>query len=154
MERERRIRNKMERKTFFITYDIILLSECWIGNHFDISVDGYSSICVPRKTTRCKQGGGIVILIKDAFAKHVYIKQIVHDTLVVLFIDKFISLCNADMFCIFNYIPPRSSKYFRKYNVDLFYELESLVSHYAALGKVFALGDFKRLVQHKQIPLV
>ena len=46
------------------------------------------------------------------------------------------------MFCIFNYIPPRSSKYFRKYNVDLFYELESLVSHYASLGKVFAIGDF------------
>ena len=45
------------------TYDVIFLTECWIENTFDLSVDGFVTYVFPRTKSKLKQGGGFILLV-------------------------------------------------------------------------------------------
>jgi hypothetical protein len=48
----------------------------------------------------------------------------------------------TDVYFAFTYFPPCGSSYYKRYDCDLFYEIEQQISHYMSLGKVCVFGDF------------
>jgi exonuclease III len=128
-------------RNYLCTYDVVFLCECWISNDFQFEVDGFETHVFPRLKSKTKQGGGMVILIKNEFTPLISISELCYDTIVWLKIDKQITTCDDDLFVSFVYMSPASSTYFKKYDVDLYYELETQVAAYSTRGKVMVMGD-------------
>ena len=115
-------------KRYLCTYDIIFLTECWIEKTFQLNVDGFDYLVIPRTKSKYKQGGGIVLLIRKSVSDKIKVVETNHDTIVWVKIDASITICSTDVYCAFIYMPPIGSKYYKYYNVDLYYDLECQLS--------------------------
>jgi exonuclease III len=127
------------------TYDVICLSECWLENKYTLNVAGFKSYVFPRLKTQIKQGGGMIILVRDEYADCVSVSETFADTIVWMKVDKMLfdfGTVSHDVYFAFTYFPPCSSSFYARYDVDLFYEIEQQISHYMSLGKVCMFGDF------------
>lgn len=127
---------------FISTYDIICLHECWLSKDCDVQLPNFTCKYINRSLAKCKQGGGIAIFIKESLKSYVTICSVSHDTFVWLKLDKYLSVCDEDVFICSLYIPPDRAAYYRLYNRDLFYDLENDIAVYSLEGKVLLVGDF------------
>ena len=79
------LKNKLE-TTEFVSYicgfDLIMLTECWIGNEFMHELTGYKCFPFPRKLSSSTQGGDIVIFIKDTMSKSIEVVQNYADSVI------------------------------------------------------------------------
>jgi len=128
--------------SYIKSYDIVILSECWIDKSFDDIIDGYICKPVPLLKSKHKQGGGLFLLIKNCFVKYIERVEILNDTIIWLKIAKDITTCGVDYYIGCVYLPPVNSKYYKMYNCDLFFDLVNSVEKFASdTAKVFLLGD-------------
>ena len=82
-----------------------------------------------------------MIGIKSSLDKYVSIVDVSFDTLVWLKVSSLISGLNDHLYICCAYIPPDKSSFFKHYNCDIFYEIESQVATYSNYGKVMIIGD-------------
>lgn len=129
---------------FIKTYNVIILSECWIPNDYHIDIDGFHTCIIPRKLTNATQGGGIIVLIDLKVKQHIDVCEIICDSIVWLKIDKNLLCQTKDVYLAKKgvYIPPVNSVYYNKYNCDLFFELEASLNRYTLVGEIMLMGDF------------
>ena len=121
----------MKFRNFLCTYDIVFLSECWIDSSCDISIENFVCKAVPLSKKKYKQGCGIYVMIRESISKYVTIENILSETMVWLKVSKQLT-CSMEDYLLCNlYIPPQNSSFYKIYNCDLFYELESLLISYS-----------------------
>ena len=87
------------------------------------------------------QGGGIIIFIRHCFSKLINIDSCLQDSIIWLSIDKNIVTTESRVYIACVYIPPVKSVYYKRYDCDLFTELEHSIELYSALGQVILIGD-------------
>ena len=91
---------------------------------------------------RSKLGGGrLVVYMKNKVVKHTHLIKTSYDTYMWFKIDSVFLQRNKDMFFCFCYIPPSNSIYHDVYDVNIFYEIENDIAHYATEGTVALFGD-------------
>lgn len=54
-----------------LTYDIILLTECWLEKNYNEYIEDFDSYYFPRQKSKSIQGGGTVVLVRRKFHKFV-----------------------------------------------------------------------------------
>ena len=136
------LKNKLvttEFVTYICDFDLIMLTECWIGNEFMYELPGYKCFPFPRKLSSSTQGGGIVIFIKDTMSKSIEVVQNYADSVIWLKTNFATGSC---MYIACVYIPPANSKFYAKYDCNIFNDLENQISYYKNIGKVAIVGDF------------
>ena len=116
-----------------------MLTECWIGNEFMYELPEYKCFPIPRKLSSSTQGGGIVIFIKDTMSKSIEVVQNYADSVIWLKTNFPTGSC---MYIACVYIPPANSKFYAKYDCNIFNDLENQISYYKNIGKVAIVGDF------------
>lgn len=107
---------------YILSYDIVLLTECWIKNNFSIDVEGFHGFVFPRMRSRSEQGGGCVIL---NLKHYVSFLENMCDTITWLRLDKCLLDSSEDLYIACVYIPPSSSTFYQAYDCDIFSELEN-----------------------------
>lgn len=128
-------------RNFILTYDIILLTECWLEKNYNEYIEDFDSYYFPRQKSKSIQGGGTVVLVRRKFHKFVTFVNNQYDTIIWLKIQGPLCSLNSDLYLGCVYIPPNNSSFHRVYNCDIFNELESQITTYLAKGKVMLLGD-------------
>ena len=128
-------------KDIILNHDLILLTECWIDKDFSADIPNFSVIPYPRKLTKCTQGGGSVIIVRDTYLKYITVIHNYADTVIWLKLDHALTAFNQDLYIACTYLPPSTSSFHRHYDVDIFYDLENQIHHYSSLGKVILIGD-------------
>lgn len=126
---------------YILSYDIVLLTECWIENNFSIDVEGFHSFVFPRMRSKSKQGGCCVILIREKLKHYVSFLENMCDTIIWLKLDKCLLDSSEDLYLACVYIPPSSSTFYQAYDCDIFSELENQIVKYLTFGKVMLIGD-------------
>ncbi|KAK3098000.1 hypothetical protein FSP39_015209 [Pinctada imbricata] len=129
-------------RNFILEHDLITLTECWLDNDFTIDIPDFTTFYFPRRKTRCIQGGGTIIIVRNIFAKFVSIVQNYADTIIWIKLDRALSCDDQDMYIACVYLPPSNSNYFKHYDVDLFFDIENQIQYYSSLGKIILTGDF------------
>ena len=117
--------------------DIACITECWIAENDEIDINGFYSQKFHRKKGK---GGGMVLLIKNDFKKHVELVENVKDTILVVKV-KNSKIEDKPIFLLFCYIPPEGSVFYRREDVDLFNIMTELIGKYENFGNVFLAGD-------------
>ena len=108
---------------------------------FSADIPNFSVIPYPRKLTKCTQGGGSVIIVRDTYLKYISVIHNYADTVIWLKLDHALTAFNQDLYIACTYLPPSTSSFYRHYDVDIFYDLENQIHHYSSLGKVILIGD-------------
>jgi exonuclease III len=127
---------------YIFKHDIIVLTECWIENNFTCDIKDYQCKFIPRSKSKGKQGGGMVILIRNTVCEYVEIVNISLDTVVWLKIDKNITAQNIDIYMCCVYIPPSNSVFYQLYECDdLFDTLINEIVSFSSKGSIIMLGD-------------
>ena len=128
-------------RCFILSYDIILLTECWIEKEFSLDVEGFCCYAFPRKLSKSKQGGGCVILIRHKLKQYVSLLKNMHDTVIWLKLDKCLFQSLVDIYLACVYIPPSSSTFYQTYDCDIFADIENQIVEYMNVGKIMLIGD-------------
>ena len=117
---------------YILSYDIVLLTECWIENNFSIDVEGFHSFVFPRMRSKSKQGGGCVILIREKLKHYVSLLENMCNTIIWLKLDTCKCLLDSseDFYLACVYIPPNSSTFYQAYDCGIFCELENQIVKY------------------------
>ena len=119
--------------------DFLLLNETW--SHTIINVPGFktfvSQTAIPTCNRAARLSGGIALLVKNKFEKHV---SIVKQSKNFLWceISKEILNTKQNLFLCGTYIPPEKSAYFDN---EIFEELENDIISFQSKGNVIVLGD-------------
>ena len=92
-------------KHFISSYDIVLLTECWIDNDYELTIEGYECFVFAVKRRKSFQGGGTVIMCKTKFIPFISVVENCCDSIIWLKIDKRLSKRNRDIFIACVYIP-------------------------------------------------
>ena len=56
--------NELNFQMLLFTYDLIILTQCWLEKNYKKQFDGFDAYYFPRLKSRSTQGGGTVILIR------------------------------------------------------------------------------------------
>jgi hypothetical protein len=98
---------------FLCTYDVIC--ECWLDNKYSLNVASFKSIVFPRLKTQMKQGGGMIVLIRDEYSQYVSVSESYLDTIIWMKVDKVLfgyGSVSTDVYFAFTYFPPCSPLWF------------------------------------------
>ncbi|CAG2237302.1 unnamed protein product [Mytilus edulis] len=128
--------NKLDDEAFVSylkTYDIVILSECWISNDFTFDIEGFKS--------KCTQGGGLCVMINTIYSPYISFIESIADTFVWLKFDKVLFDFDQDLYVCGAYIPPINSKYHSLYECDIFRLMEDNIISYSSKGKICLVGD-------------
>ena len=120
--------------------DFIFLTDTW--SNADIDLPGFkalvSNTTIPRTDKACRISGGITLLYKAEYEKHISIAK-KSENLLWCKISKDLLSTNAYLFICGVYIPPEKSVYFDN---EIFEELENDIISFSSKGKTMILGDF------------
>lgn len=125
---------------FLKTYDVIFLSECWMNKDFCFDTDNFVCKSFPRLKSKCIQGGGMFLMIKNTLAQFISICECMFDTLVWLKFHKKLFDFNEDVYMCCAYIPPSNSSHHALYDCELFRVLENSITTYSTKGKLVSLA--------------
>lgn len=137
-------------QNFLLTYDIVLLTECWVQKDLDVNLDKFDTYIFPRLKSRSTQGGGIVVLIRKKFHNFISVVKNQHDTVIWLKIQNLLKNIDKDLYVGCAYIPPSNSTFYRLYDCDLFSDLETQISTFQNEGKVMLLGDLNARTSNRE----
>ena len=132
---------------YLTKFDIILLSETWIGANRDketFSLPGYEVKNFPRpyKHTRAKRdSGGLLVFIKNEKIQGVHIIESLCDHFVILQCKQSYFGFDKEMYIIFTYIVPEDTTYICACNNDVVGCLENTVAKYIDRGMLVVCGD-------------
>lgn len=129
-------------QNFICTYDIILLTECWLQKDYKEYIEDFDYHYFPRQKSKSVQGGGTVILVRKKIHKYVTLVNNQYDTIIWLRIRGLLYNLSSDLYLGCVYIPPNNSSFYRLYDCDLLNELETQITTYLDRGKVRLLEDF------------
>ena len=119
----------------------MLLSECWMDNKFGYETDDFTCKSFPRQKSKCIQGGGVFIMIRNVYSEYVTICESIADTFVwIKFSKEFVGI-NDDLYICCAYLPPINSNYHVLYDSDIFRLLEDSIITYSTKGKIGLIGD-------------
>ena len=138
------LENKLNCESFLNylrTYDVIFLSECWISNDFNFTSEGYVCKAIPRSKSKGIQGGGLYVMIKESYSRHISVCEVVADTFVWIKFHGELFNFNEDLYMCGAYLPPANSKYHTLYDCEIFRLLEENITSYSRKGKICLVGD-------------
>ena len=98
-------------KNYILSYDIVLLTECWLEKSYNLQVDGFDCYSYPRKKSKCVQGGGTVIMIRNSLKSYVSVLFDMYDSIVWLRISNTLMHNGQDIYLACVYIPPSCSNF-------------------------------------------
>ena len=128
-------------KNYILSYDIVLLTECWLEKSYNLQVDGFDCYSYPRKKSKCVQGGGTVIMIRNSLKSYVSVLFDMYDSILWLRISNTLMHNGQDIYLACVYIPPSCSNFYSLYDCDIMSELENQISIFKQNGQVILLGD-------------
>jgi len=111
---------KYDVSDFVKQYDIFFLSEIWIRekSDFTLQVKGYKAFVVPRQNQSRlgRPAGGVALLIKEDIMK--YVKKVYTDKpeMIFLLLSGPLLRLEKDILMCFAYIPPEHSTYYNNFN--------------------------------------
>lgn len=120
--------------------DFIFLIETWSNADIDLPCFKafVSNTTIPRTDKACRISGGITLLYKAEYEKHISIAK-KSENLLWCKISKDLLSTNTDLFICGVYIPPEKSVYFDN---EIFEQLENDIISFSSKGKTMILGDF------------
>ncbi|CAC5379506.1 unnamed protein product [Mytilus coruscus] len=138
------LQNKLDDEAFvrlLKTYDIVILSECWISNDFTFDIEGIMCKAIPRNKSKCTQGGGLCVMINNIYSPYISFIESIADTFMWLKFDKLLFDFDQDLYVCGAYIPPINTKYHSLYECDIFRLMEDNIISYSSKGKICLVGD-------------
>ena len=115
---------------FLKTYDLVVLSECWMDTKFEYETDDFICKSFPPQKFKCIQGGCVFIMIRNVYSEYVTICESIADTFVWMKFSKECIGLNDDLYICSVYLPPSSSNY---------HVLYSIIT-YSTKGKIGLIG--------------
>lgn len=133
--------------TFLSDYDLIFLSETWLSGNdtTNYDIDGYMCEHIygnkRRNTSRGRYGGGIAVYYKKELKQYIKIVQKEQCGIIWVKISAELFPFDQDVFLCHVYVPPTFSKSLNSSNMDFYDILESHITKYNDLGKIYITGD-------------
>ena len=129
-------------------YDVLLLSETWIGKseNSNLDIEGYSCEHIfgnkSRGTKKGRFSGGISVYYKNCYRDKIHVIEKHQCGILWLKIQNDVFLFNEDVYICNLYIPPHGSKVLNTQEIDIYEVLEQDVLRFKNRGKLFITGDF------------
>lgn len=119
-------------------FDILCLNECWVKCPDEFDLLGYEKEYIVRK--KCN-GGGVIVFYKKWLNPFITFVKSCVDCMIWFKVDKSILCDNTDLYICSIYMPPYKNVYYRKYDIDVFDNLQEHIEMFSNIGNVAVIGD-------------